>query len=92
MTTVEVVAAGGPEGDAKCAVVLESGRDATLTLTVPFTDAAAIARGELDPSVAYMQGRLKAAGDTGALLNLLSRWESQDAGRLRDELRTMTEA
>ena len=39
--------------------------DAAVVITVPLADA------ELDPTVAYMQGRLKAAGHTGVLLDAL---------------------
>jgi hypothetical protein len=39
--------------------------DATVVVTVPEADAAA------DPTVAYMQGRLKATGHTGALFAAL---------------------
>jgi putative sterol carrier protein len=43
-----------------------------VSLTASAADAAAIAGGELDPSVAFMQGRMKTAGDPGLLLDLLA--------------------
>jgi putative sterol carrier protein len=43
-----------------------------LTLTVPDVEGAAMAAGELDPSVAFMQGRMKTAGDPGLVLDLLA--------------------
>lgn len=49
-----------------------------LTLTLSPEDAAAVATGELAPSVAYMQGRLKTAGDNGLLLRVL-RWSATPA-------------
>jgi len=65
---VHVVIGGGPEGDIK----LGSSATADLSLTVPATELAAIVDGSLDPSVAFMQGRLKVAGDTGALFRVLA--------------------
>jgi putative sterol carrier protein len=43
-----------------------------LTLTVPYPDGAAMAAGDLDPSVAFMQGRMKTAGDPGLVLDVLA--------------------
>lgn len=51
--------AGGPEPD--------------LALSISPEDALAIKEGRLAPSVAYMQGRLKTAGDNALLLEVL-RW------------------
>ena len=42
--------------------------DADVVITVPLTEV--IADG-FDPTVAYMQGRLKSTGSTGALFDLL---------------------
>ena len=46
--------------------------DADLTLTITRADAEAVASGEVEPSVAYMRGRLKASGDGALLLGLLA--------------------
>jgi hypothetical protein len=45
--------------------------DAGLTLTVAVADARALCEGTLQPSVAFMQGRMKVAGSMGVLLALL---------------------
>ena len=65
----------------------ELGRPATgcegqadLTLTISPEDAALIVSGELAPSVAFMQGRLKTAGDNALLLDLL-RWSATEEFR-----------
>ncbi len=42
--------------------------DAAIVITVPIIEAAAE---DFDPTVAFMRGKLKAAGDTGAILALL---------------------
>jgi hypothetical protein len=44
--------------------IVEGPDDADVVVTVPLADAA------LDPSVAFMRGRLKATGDTGVLFEL----------------------
>jgi hypothetical protein len=43
-----------------------------LTLTLGYAEGAAIAAGELDPSVPFMQGRMKTAGDPGLVLAVLA--------------------
>jgi hypothetical protein len=42
--------------------------DAEIVITVPIVDAAAV---DFDPTVEFMRGKLKAAGDTGEILDLL---------------------
>jgi putative sterol carrier protein len=46
--------------------------DADLVLTIARDDAQAVASGEMEPSVAFMRGRLKASGDGALLLGLLA--------------------
>ncbi len=74
---VECTVTGGPDGDVKLHaagndVSLGALEDADVSLTVPYAEAIAIAQGELEPSVAFMQGRMKTAGDPGKLLDLLA--------------------
>ncbi|HZP27701.1 MAG TPA: SCP2 sterol-binding domain-containing protein [Acidimicrobiia bacterium] len=98
---VQVVVGGGPEKDVKFVVDLDGGRisgvaagvaaDAPLTVTLQHPDAVAIEAGELDASVAYMQGRLKAAGDTGLLLQLLLLTRSPAYHAFREKLAAVTE-
>jgi len=78
---LQVSISGTPTGEVRSYWVVEDGRlrdaqlgvlpEPDLELTVQYADALAIRRGELDANVAYMRGRLKAAGDTGKLLRLL---------------------
>ena len=51
-----------------------------LTLMLSPEDASIVLSGELAPSVAYMQGRLKTAGNNALLLGLL-RWSATDEFR-----------
>ncbi|HEY3811459.1 MAG TPA: hypothetical protein VGL49_08490 [Acidimicrobiales bacterium] len=46
--------------------------DADLVLTIADADARPVATGAVEPSVAYMRGRLKAAGDGALLLGWLA--------------------
>ncbi len=72
---------GGPDGDVKYYWVLEDGHlresalgvlaDAEVTLTMAWSDALAIQRSELDANAAFMQGKVKVAGNMGTVLNLL---------------------
>jgi putative sterol carrier protein len=73
---LEVVA-----GDTKFSAVVVDGElrelaagglpDADVSLTLPLEDAVAVQQGELAPTVVFMQGRMKTAGDPGKLLELL---------------------
>jgi SCP-2 sterol transfer family len=79
---VQLVVSAGADGDVSAHIRLVDGvvaaaglgavasPDVTLTAAAP--DAAAIAAGGLDPSVAFMQGRMKTAGDPGCVLELLA--------------------
>ncbi len=92
---------GGPDGEVRCGAVLEDGRltawgpgavdGPELTVTTTAADAAAIQRGELDPSVAYMRGRLKAAGSMSLLLALLSATATEEHRELRQRVAAITE-
>lgn len=66
-------------------------RDADVSLTVPFDDAVAVQRGERDPSVLFMQGRMKTAGDPGKLLELLAWTARPGYATLRDTVASATE-
>jgi len=50
--------------------------DADVVVTVPLVDAAAA---DFDPTVAYMRGVLKAAGNSGRVLDLLASGEATTA-------------
>lgn len=50
--------------------------DADVVITVPVADAAA---DHFDPAEAFMRGKLKAAGDTGQILDLLKSGDAATA-------------
>ena len=49
-----------------------------VSLTTPYAEALAIARGELHPNVAFMRGRTKTSGPTGPLLAVLAAEPGED--------------
>jgi predicted lipid carrier protein YhbT len=65
--------------------------DADVSLTVTPADAAALQRGETDPSVLFMQGRMKTAGDAGKLLELLGYSAQPGYAVLRDAVAGSTD-
>ncbi|MCU4184155.1 SCP2 sterol-binding domain-containing protein [Acidiferrimicrobium sp. IK] len=60
--------------------------DAVATLTLPLADARALLAGVEEPSVLFMQGRLKADGDMAAILALLRATAGDGYGRGRATL------
>lgn len=87
-------------GDSKFAAVVIDGElreltigglsEADVSLTVPLDEAIAIQRGELAPTVAFMQGRMKTAGDPGKLLELLGCTVTPGYAAFRDAVAAAT--
>ncbi|MHB1931019.1 MAG: SCP2 sterol-binding domain-containing protein [Acidimicrobiales bacterium] len=94
--TVALSLPGHPGGDVVVAAAWVDGRPVevlddppaapALTLTLPAEEAEAVARGRLTPSVAYMQGRLKTAGDNRLLLAVLAATATPAFARWRSGL------
>jgi putative sterol carrier protein len=92
---------GGPDGDVSCYWEVEDGRpvaaaagtidDADVTLTLSWSDGAAVHAGTLDPSVAFMQGRMKVAGSMGVTLALLPVAREPDGLEWRRQVAAITE-
>jgi len=94
--TLQVDVTGGADGDVAVHIVFDAGAvvgagpgpaedpDATLTLTA--ADAQAVVAGDLDPSVAFMQGRMKVAGDMGLVLDALALAAGDGARSARDRV------
>ncbi len=77
---VQVIVTGGPDGDVRLGVADEP----DLVLTTVYDDAREMIDGTLDVNVAYMQGRLKTAGDSGVLFRILPATRTSEfAERLR---------
>src|SRR5438105_918280 len=78
---MQYVVTGGPDGDIKYYWVLESGKllDSSLgelpepdfTMTLSYAYSVAVQKGELDPNVIFMQGRMKVTGNMAKLMQLM---------------------
>ena len=62
-----------------------------VTLTTVWQDAVAMERGELDPNVAFMQGRLKVAGSMGVMIELLIATRTPEYQDLRRRVASVTQ-
>jgi putative sterol carrier protein len=99
---MQYVVTGAPDGeDVRYYWVLENGKllesalgdleDSEITLTQSYADAVAIQKGELDPSAAFMQGRIKVTGNMAKLMSLLPITGSPEYKALQEEIRQITE-
>jgi putative sterol carrier protein len=79
-SSVEVVVGAGAAAEVKLTLTVAGGAlsalvggrsDADVSLGLTRDDAVAIAQGQLEPTVAFMQGRMKTAGDNGLVLDVL---------------------
>jgi SCP-2 sterol transfer family len=103
---IQRVVTGAPGGDVVFTLAFEDGRlvdaafadgdvpdpDAELTITTTYADTLALASGDLDLSVAVMQGRAKVAGSMRALLAILPVTRSRDFRAARATLHERTAA
>ncbi len=97
---IQVDVTGGDAGDAALSLEFAGGKlvggamgpgdapDAVLTLTD--VDAQAVLAGDLDSSVAFMQGRMKVAGDMAIVLDLLAMSATDDARASRSRIAAAT--
>lgn len=92
---------GGRDGDVWYYWILDDGHiraggsgvleDPDVTVTTAWADAAAIHRGDLDPSVAFMQGRMKVAGSMRTVMALLPKTSTGGRIELRRRIAEITE-
>ncbi|MGD0313566.1 MAG: SCP2 sterol-binding domain-containing protein [Acidimicrobiales bacterium] len=92
---------GGPDGNATSYWVIEDGRPvssgggqlagAEVTLSMSWDDAVAMQQGRLDPSVAFMQGRMKVTGSMEVVLALLPVTASSEFRDLQGRVAELTE-
>lgn len=98
---VQHVVTGGPDGDVRYFVAFAAGRvvdaglgvdpGADLVLTSSDDVAAAIATGELEAGVAFMQGRLKTEGPMAGITPLLVLMQTPAYRAACDQLRAETD-
>jgi hypothetical protein len=97
---MQYVVSGGPDGDIRYYWILEDGKllesalgdapDADFTLTLTYEDSVKVQNGELDANAAFMQGRMKVAGNMGKLMTLLPLTNSPEYKGLQEEVRNLT--
>jgi len=98
---MQYVVAGGPDGDVKYYWVLENGKlleaslgeiaDPDFTMSMGYADSVAIQKGELDANAAFMQGKVKVAGDMAKLMQLMPLTMSPEYKALQEKVRDITE-
>ncbi len=98
---MQYVVTGGPDGDIKYWWRLEDGTlleselgtlaDSDFTMTLSYEDSVKVQQGELDANAAFMQGRMKVAGNMGKLMQLMPLTNSPEYRALQEEIRAITE-
>ena len=99
--TVQFAVSGLPGGDLRYYRVFAGGRavggalgaafDADASFTTSADDARAMVRVELDPSVAFMRGQLKTAGNAAVVLALVGGWSSDGGLAVRRALAALSD-
>jgi putative sterol carrier protein len=98
---MQYVVTDGPDGEVKYFWVLENGKllesqlgnldEAEVTLTESYDVAKKIQTGELDPNAAFMQGRVKVAGNMAKLMALLPLTNAPEYKELQKQIQEITE-
>jgi alkyl sulfatase BDS1-like metallo-beta-lactamase superfamily hydrolase len=98
---MQYVVTGGPDGDIKYYWILQDGKllesalgdapEADFTMTLTYDDSVKVQRGELDANAAFMQGRMKVAGNMAKLMQLLPLTNSPEYKALQAEIRSITD-
>ncbi len=98
---MQYVVTGGPDGEIKYYWVLENGKlqesklgdldEAEVTMTQTYEDAKKIQKGELDANAAFMQGRIKVAGNMAKLMALMPLTNAPEYKELQKQIQEITE-
>ena len=99
---MQQVITGAPEGEVTYYTVIEDGKTleqalgddpegAEVTLTNTYDDAVKILKGELDASAAFMQGRVKVAGNMAKMMGLLPLTNKPEYKQIQEKLRDETQ-
>ncbi len=98
---IQVEITGGPDGERSYYEVLADGRsvrgapgrieDPDVTVILAWDDAVAVHRGELDPNVAFMQGRMKVTGRMATVMALLAVSGTPERRNLRRRIAAVTD-
>jgi putative sterol carrier protein len=92
---------GGPNGDIDYYWIIDEGKflDAKLgtvdgadfTMTSTYEDTAKTQRGELEPTAAFMQGKIKVSGNMAKMMSLLPITNSPEWKALQEKVNAITE-
>jgi putative sterol carrier protein len=95
------VVTGSPEGDIQYHQIIESGKvteqglglceEPEITMTVSWDDSVKVQKGELDANAAFMQGRMKVAGNMAKMMALMPLTMSPEYKAIQESLREHTE-
>jgi putative sterol carrier protein len=98
---LQYIITGTPDGDVKYYVVAAGGRareaqlgttpEPDVTVTAGYDDWRSVELGELDPSIAFMQGVVKVSGDMAVFLPMLAATRSEASRGRRARAREVTE-
>ncbi len=98
---MQYLVTGGPDGDIKYYWILEAGKllesslgdapDPDFTMTLTYDDSVKVQKGELDANAAFMQGRMKVAGNMAKLMQLMPLTNSPEYKALQEEIRKVTD-
>ena len=98
---MQYIITGGPDGEVRYYWILENGKllesklgdlpDADFSMTQSYEDAMKIQRQELDANAAFMQGRIKVAGNMAKLMSLMPITNSPEYKQLMAEVDKITE-
>jgi putative sterol carrier protein len=98
---IQYKATGGPAGDIDYYWVVDEGRiveaklgtidGADFTMTTVYDDAAKVQRGEIDATAAFMQGKMKVAGNMAKMMSLLPVTNSPEWKALQENVNAVTE-
>lgn len=98
---MQYVVTGGPDGEIKYYWILENGKlqesklgdldGAEVTMTQTYEDAKKIQKGELDANAAFMQGRIKVAGNMAKLMALMPLTNAPEYKELQKQIQEITE-
>ena len=98
---MQYVVSGGPDGDVRYYWILADGKllesalgeapDADFTMTLVYDDSVKVQQGELDANAAFMQGRMKVAGNMAKLMALMPLTNSPEYKSLQEQIRQITD-